>query len=178
MSNNINNNRRVMPVPQGRGAQGQMHQHRQQQQQRVPANSGGDGFGTGNFDRSSFEAPQTSVPVRGIGVDVVGGVPVDANSYLIAEWETTSARVGENVRIRAKLNRGIDGVARVQVFHEHRGQQVWVESINGFINKGVVTANWIAKDNITDYDKGFYFFTIIGGRANAQSTNQLKLRGK
>lgn len=177
-ANNVNNKTRVvMPIPQGRGAQGQMHQH-QQRQQKQPNNSGGESYGTGNFDESSFQAPQTQVPVRGIGTDVFGDAPVGTNSYLVSEWETTQAKVGANVRIKAKLNRGIDGVARIQVFHEHNGQQIWVESVNGFINKGVVTASWVTKDNINDYDKGNYFFTIIGGRANAQSTNRLKLSGK
>ena len=176
-SSGINNNRRVMPVPKPRESQGQMHQH-QNHQQKQPKNSGGDGFGTGTFDQSSFEAPQTKVPVRGVGVDVFGDASVGTNSYLISEWATTQAKVGANVRIRATLNRGIDGVARVQVFHHHNGQETWVDSVNGFINKGVVTASWVVKDNIKDYDQGEYFFTIIGGRANAQSTNRLKLSGK
>jgi hypothetical protein len=176
-SNGVNNNRRVMPVPKGRESQGQMHQH-QNQQQKQPGGSGGDSFGTGQFDQSSFEAPQTKVPVRGVGVDVFGDAAVGTNSYLISEWETTSAKVGASVRIRAKLNRGVDGVARVQVFHLFNGQETWVESVNGFINKGVVTASWVAKNNVVNFDKGEYFFTIIGGRANAQSTNRLKLSGK
>jgi hypothetical protein len=175
-SNGINNNRRVMPVPKPRESQGQMHQH-QNQQQKQPR-GGGDSFGTGQFDKSSFDAPQTKVPVRGVDVDVFGAAAVDTNFYLISEWEKNAAKVGDNVRIRAKLNRGIDGVARVQIFHQYEGRETWVDSVNGFINKGIVTASWVVKDNLTNYDKGDYFFTIIGGRANAQSTNRLKLSGK
>jgi hypothetical protein len=178
-SSNVNKtNRRVMPVPKPRESQGQMHQHEQHQQKQPNKSSDAESYGTGNYDESSFEAPQTNVPVRGIGLDVLGQVPTGVNSYLISEWETTAAKVGASIRIIAKLNCGIDGVARVQVFHQSNNQEIWVESVNGFINKGVVTANWIAKANVKDFDKGDYFFTILGGRANAQSTNRLKLTGK
>lgn len=178
MSSNVNNNRRVMPVPQSRESQGQMHEHRQHQQKQPNNATDAESYGTGNYDKSSFQAPQTNIPVRGIGLDVLGQTPTGVNSYLISAWEKTVARVGTSVRIRATLNCGINGVVRVQVFHQHNNQDVWVESVNGFINKGIVTANWVTKDNVKDYDKGDYFFTIIGGKANAQSTNRLKLIGK
>ena len=95
--------------------------------------------------------------MRGIGVDIFGDAPVSANSYLVADWEKTLAKVGESVRIKAVLNKGIDGVVRVQVIHDIDGQQVWVESVNGFLNKGVVEASWVAKDNVKDWNKGDYF---------------------
>ncbi len=131
---------------------------------------------TGGFDKSSLEAPQTHVPVHGVRLDVIGRAPVGANFYLIAEWSKTHARVGDTVLIRAVLSRGINGAVRVQIFHEVDNRQIWVESVNGFINKGVVSARWTTKNKAKDYDRGCYFFTIIGGRANATSSNRLTLR--
>ncbi len=168
MSVNNVNRYRIMPPSASKNPNNQFYQKEQEQP----------GGATGNFDQSSFQAPQTQIPVRGIGVDIFGDAPVGANSYLVAEWEKTSASVGEGVRIKAVLNNGIDGVVRVQVIHDCDGQQIWVESVNGFLNKGVVTASWVAKDKVKDWDKGSYFFTIIGGKANATSGNRLTLSGK
>ena len=161
---------RIMPPSAGRQPNNQFYQKQQQQQ---PATGV-----TGNFDKSSFDAPETRVPQRGPAVDIFGGVNVSANAYLVAQWEKTSAAVGESVRIKAVLNKGVDGAVRVQVIHDCDGQQIWVESVNGFINKGVVTASWTAKDTVKDWSKGSYFFTIIGGKANATSGNRLTLSGK
>ncbi len=161
-----------MPPSASRHPNNQFYQKEQQNQ---PEQAGET---TGNYDQSSFQSPQTQVPRRGVGVDIFGEAPVGANSYLVADWEKTSAKVGENVRIKAVLNKGIDGVVRVQVIHDVDGRQVWVESVNGFLNKGVVTASWVAKDNVKDWSKGNYFFTIISGKANATSGNRLKLTGK
>jgi len=172
MSVNNVNRYRIMPPSASKNPNNQFYQKEPQEQQEQPSGA------TGNFDESSFQAPQTQVPVRGIGVDIFGDAPVSANAYLVAEWEKTSATVGEGVRIKAVLNKGIDGVVRVQVIHDCNGQQIWVESVNGFLNKGVVTASWIAKDKVKDWDKGTYFFTIIGGKANATAGNRLKLSGK
>lgn len=168
MSVNNVNRYRIMPPSASRNPNNQFYQKEQQQQQQ----SGGN---TGSFDQSSFEAPETRVPQRGVGVDIFGGANVGANAYLVADWEKTSAAVGENVRIKAVLNAGVDGVVRVQVIHECDGQQIWVESVNGFLNKGVVTASWTTKDTVKDWNKGSFFFTIIGGKANATSGNRLKL---
>lgn len=168
MSNNINRYR-IMPPSAGRQPNNQFYQKEQNQQQEQQKES------TGNFDQSSFQAPQTQVPLRGYGIDIFGDAPISANSYIAAEWEKTSAKVGENVRIKAVLNKGIDGVVRVQIIHDVNGQQVWVDSVNGFLNKGVVNAVWIAKNKGTDWNQGEYFFTIIGGKANATSGNRLKL---
>jgi hypothetical protein len=173
MSVNNVNRYRIIPPSASKNPNNQFYRKEQQQEQ--PEHSSA---ATGNFDQSSFQAPQTQVPVRGIGVDIFGDAPVSANAYLVADWEKTSAAVGEGVRIKAVLNRGIDGVVRVQVIHDYNGQQIWVESVNGFLNKGVVAASWITKDNVKDWDKGTYFFTIIGGKANATSGNRLKLSGK
>jgi hypothetical protein len=162
---------RITPPSASRNPNNQFYQKEQQQQQESTGT-------TGNFDKSSFQAPQTQIPLRGTRVDIFGDAPVGANSYLVAAWEKPSAGVGEGVRIKAVLNKGIDGVVRVQVIHDHDGQQTWVESVNGFLNKGVVTASWITKDNVKDWDKGTYFFTIIGGKANATSSNRLKLLKK
>lgn len=172
MSSNNINRYRIMPPSASRNPNNQFYQKEQQNQQEQSSNT------TGNFDQSSFQSPQTQVPLRGVGVDIFGDAPVGANSYTVADWEKTSAKVGENVRIKAVLNKGIDGVVRVQVIHDVGGQQVWVESVNGFLNKGVVTASWVTKDNVKDWNKGDYFFTIIGGKANATSGNRLKLSGK
>lgn len=166
------NRYRIMPPPPARNSNNQFYQKEPPPE---PPQSGG---ATGNFDKSSFDAPETRVPQRGPTIDIFGGASVGANAYLIAEWEKTSAGVGESVRIRAVLNKGVDGVVRVQVIHDHDGQQVWVESVNGFLNKGVVTANWVTKDTVKDWNKGSFFFTIIGGKANATSGNRLKLTGK
>ncbi len=169
----VNNNRyRILPPAASRNPNNQFYQKEQEQQSEQTGET------TGNFDRSSFQTPQTQIPRRGVGIDIFGDAPVGANSYTIADWEKTSAKVGESVRIKAVLNKGINGVVRVQVIHDCDGQQIWVESVNGFLNKGVVTANWIAKDNIKDWNKGDYFFTIIGGKANATSGNRLKLTGR
>lgn len=167
MSNNINRYR-IMPPSAGRQPNNQFYQKQQDQQpeqQNEP---------TGNFDQSSFQAPQTQIPQRGYSVDIFGDAPVSANAYIVADWEKTSAKVGESIRIKAVLNKGIDGVVRVQVIHDINGQQVWLESVNGFLNKGVVNAVWISK-KVKDWDQGEYFFTIIGGKANATSGNRLKL---
>ncbi len=170
MSVNNVNRYRIMPPSASRNPNNQFYQKEQQQEQ-----SSGN---TGSFDQSSFEAPETRVPQRGVGVDIFGGAKIGANAYLVADWEKTSAAVGENVRIKAVLNAGVDGVVRVQVIHECDGQQIWVESVNGFLNKGVVTASWTTKDTVKDWNKGSFFFTIIGGKANATSGNRLKLTGK
>lgn len=167
MSVNNVNRYRIMPPSASRNPNNQFYQKEQQQEQ-----SGGN---TGNFDKSSFEAPETRIPQRGPTVDIFGGVNVGANSYLVAKWETESAKVGETVRIRAVLDKGVDGAVRVQVIHDCDGQQAWVESVNGFLNKGVVTASWTTKDTVKDWNKGSFFFTIIGGKANATSSNRLKL---
>ncbi|HEY8563539.1 MAG TPA: hypothetical protein VIL74_24385 [Pyrinomonadaceae bacterium] len=164
---------RIMPPSADRQPNNQFYQ-KQPQQQRPPKSNGS----TGNFDKSSFEAPETRVPQRGPAVDIFGGVTVSANAYLIAQWEKTSAAIGESVRIKAVLNKGVDGAVRVQVIHDCDGQQIWVESVNGFINKGVVTAAWTTKDTVKDWNKGNYFFTIIGGKANATSGNRLTLTAK
>ena len=166
------NHYRIMPPSASRNPNNQFYQKQPQQQ---PQQSSG---ATGNFDKSSFEAPETRVPQRGLTVDIFGGANVSANAYLIAQWEKTFAAVGETVRIRAILNKGIDGAVRVQVIHDYDGQQIWVESVNGFINKGVVSASWTTKDTVKDWNKGSFFFTIIGGKANATSGNRLSLAGK
>ena len=176
MSDSVDN-RRVMPVLGGSGAPNQLLRQQQQQQQESrtpPGNASAPA--TGGFDRSSFEAPQTLVPVHGVGLDVIGRAPVGTNLYLIAEWSKTHARVGDLVRIKAVLSKGINGAVRVQIFHEVDQRQIWLESVNGFINKGVVSAKWITKNKAVNYDRGSYFFTIIGGRASATSTNRLTLR--
>jgi hypothetical protein len=170
MSVNKVNRYRITPPSESKNPNNQFYQ-KQPQQQKQQQSTGT----TGQFDKSSFEAPQTQIPLRGTSVDIFGGAPVGANSYLVAKWESESARVGEAVRIRAVLNKGIDGVVRVQVIHDYDGQQVWVESVNGFLNKGVVTASWVTKDTVKDWNKGTFFFTIIGGKANATSSNRLKL---
>jgi hypothetical protein len=170
------NHYRIMPPSASRRANNQFYQKEQPQNQQPPEEQSSDT--TGNFDKSSFEAPETRVPQRGPTVDIFGGANVGANAYLIAQWEKTSAAVGESVRIRAVLNKGVDGAVRVQVIHECGGQQVWVESVNGFLNKGVVTASWTTKDTVKDWNKGSFFFTIIGGKANATSGNRLTLTGK
>ena len=162
---------RIMPPSAARQPNNQFYQKQPPPQ---PTSNGS----TGSFDKSSFEAPETRVPRRGPNVDIFGGVNVGANAYLVAQWEKTSAAVGESVRIKAVLNKGVDGAVRVQVIHDCNGQQVWVESVNGFINKGVVTAAWTTKDTVKDWSKGSYFFTIIGGKANATSGNRLTLSGK
>jgi hypothetical protein len=174
MSFNYVNRYRIMPPAASRNPNNQFYQKEQQQQQEQQQSGGA----TGSFDKSSFEAPETRIPQRGPTVDIFGGANVGANAYLVAEWEKTSAAVGENVRIKAVLNSGVDGVVRVQVIHDHDGQQIWVESVNGFLNKGVVTASWTTKDTVKDWNKGSFFFTIIGGEANATSGNRLKLAGK
>ena len=165
------NHYRIMPPSASRNPNNKFYQ---KQQQEEPQSSGT----TGSFDKSSFEAPETRIPQRGPTVDIFGGANVGANAYLIAQWEKTSASVGESVRIRAVLNKGLDGAVRVQVIHDYDGRQVWVESINGFLNKGVVTASWTTKDTVKDCHKGGFFFTIIGGKANATSGNRLTLSGK
>jgi hypothetical protein len=162
-----------MPPSASRNPNNQFYQKEQQPQQ--PQESSGT---TGNFDKSSFEAPETRIPQRGPQVDIFGGANVGANAYLVAKWEKESAAIGETVRVRAVLNQGIDGAVRVQVIHDCDGQQIWVESVNGFLNKGVVTAAWVTKDTVKDWNKGNFFFTIIGGKANATSSNRLKLAGK
>ena len=161
---------RIMPPSASRNPNNQFYQKEQQQQQEQQSSGA-----TGSFDKSSFEAPETRVPQRGPTVDIFGGANVGANAYLVAEWANTSAGIGETVRIKAVLNKGIDGAVRVQVIHDCNGQQVWVESVNGFLNKGVVTASWTTKDTVKDWNKGSFFFTIIGGKANATSGNRLKL---
>ena len=168
MSDNVDN-RRATPVLSGSGVPNPLLQ--QQQQEPATTNAA-----TGGFDRSSLEAPQTLVPVHGVGLDVIGRAPVGANLYLIAEWSKTHARVGDLVRIKAVLSKGLNGAVRVQIFHDVDHQQIWLESVNGFINKGVVSAKWITKNKARNYDQGSYFFTIIGGRASATSTNRLILR--
>jgi len=172
MSVNKVNRYRITPPSASKNPNNQFYQKEPQTQ---PEQTGGT---TGNFDQSSFQAPQTQIPLRGVGVDIFGDAPVGANSYLVAEWEKTSAAVGESIRIKAVLNKGIDGVVRVQVIHDCNGQQIWVESVNGFLNKGVVTASWVTKNTVKDWNKGSYFFTIIGGKANATSGNRLTLSGK
>jgi len=170
MSVNNVNRYRIMPPSASKNPNNQFYQ-KEQQSQPQPQSSGD----TGSFDKSSFEAPETRVPRRGVDVDIFGAAPVGANSYLVAEWDKTSAGVSENVRIRAVLNKNIDGVARIQVIHDHDGQQTWVETVNGFITKGVVNASWTTKNTVKDWNKGAYFFTIIGGKANATASNRLKL---
>jgi len=170
MSVNNINRYRIMPPSASKNPNNQFYQKEQQQPSEQQSSEA-----TGNFDKSSFEAPETKVPQRGVGVDIFGGANVGANAYLVADWEKTSAAVGESVRIKAVLNKGIDGVVRVQVIHDYDGQQVWVESVNGFLNKGVVTASWVTKNTVKDWNKGTFFFTIIGGKANATSGNRLKL---
>lgn len=169
MSVNNINRYRIVPPTASRNPNNQFYQKEQQQQQQESSGN------TGNFDQSSFDAPETRVPQRGPAVDIFGGANVGANAYLVAQWDQTSAKVGDIVRIRAVLNKGIDGVARIQVIHDCEGQQTWVETINGFINKGVVTAGWTTKDTVKDWNKGTFFFTIIGGKANATASNRLKL---
>lgn len=166
------NRYRIMPPPAAGNPNNQFYEKEGQPAPPAHSNDGG------NFDESSFEAPETRVPQRGPTIDIFGGANVGANAYLIAQWEKTSAAVGDPVRIRAVLNRGIDGVVRVQVIHDCDGQQVWVESVNGFLNKGVVTAVWVTKDTVKNWNDGEFFFTIIGGRANATSANRLRLTGK
>jgi hypothetical protein len=175
MSVNNANRYRIMPPTASRNPNNQFYQKEQQQQNQQQQQSGGS---TGAFDKSSFEAPETRIPQRGPTVDIFGGANVGANAYLIAQWEKTSASVGETVRIKAVLNKGVDGAVRVQVIHDCDGSQVWVESVNGFLNKGVVTASWTTKDTVKDWNKGTYFFTLIGGKANATSGNRLTLTGK
>ncbi len=170
MSVNNVNRYRIMPPSASRNPNNQFYQKEQQKQQEQQSSGA-----TGSFDKSSFEAPETRVPQRGPTVDIFGGANVGANAYLVAEWANTSAGIGESVRIKAVLNQGIDGAVRVQVIHDCNGQQVWVESVNGFLNKGVVTASWTTKDTVKDWNKGSFFFTIIGGKANATSGNRLKL---
>ena len=167
------NHYRIMPPSASRNPNNQFYQKEPPQQPQTQSNGA-----TGSFDKSSFEAPETRIPQRGPNVDIFGGANVSANAYLIAQWEKTSAAVGESVRIRAVLNKGVDGAVRVQVIHDHDGSQVWVESVNGFINKGVVSAAWTTKDTVKDWNKGSYFFTIIGGKANATSGNTLTLVSK
>ncbi len=173
MSVNNVNRYRIMPPSASRNPNNQFYQ--KERQKKEDQQSGG---ATGNFDESSFEAPETRVPQRGPTVDIFGGANVGANAYLVAEWSQTSAGIGEIVRIKAILNKGVDGAVRVQVVHDCNGQQVWVESVNGFLNKGVVTASWTTKDTVKDWSKGSFFFTIIGGKANATSGNRLTLKGK
>ncbi|MBS1795518.1 MAG: hypothetical protein JSS81_16810 [Acidobacteria bacterium] len=170
MSNNINRYR-IAPPSASRNPNNQFYQRdRQPPQEQQPGGT------TGAFDESSFQSPETRVPQRGVGVDIFGDAPVGANAYLVAEWEKTAVAAGESVRVRAVLNKGVDGVVRVQVIHDCDGHQTWVESVNGFLNKGVVTAVWVTKKNIRDWNRGDYFFTIIGGKANATSSNRLKLK--
>jgi hypothetical protein len=169
MSVNNVNRYRIQPPSASRNPNNQFYQKEQSQQEQQS------GEATGNFDKSSFEAPETRIPQRGPTVDIFGGANVGANNYLVAEWAQTTAGIGESVRIKAILNKGIDGAVRVQVVHDCNGQQVWVESVNGFLNKGVVTASWTTKDTVKDWNKGTFFFTIIGGKANATSGNRLKL---
>jgi len=162
-------NRRVMPIPTASKGQNQNHQRDQNAQQQNKGN--GD-----NSGQSVFEVKKTSVPVPCVFGDYLGGDRFE-RKFKTARWEITTANLKTSVKINAVIDGDApDGPATVQVIHIADGKMpVLIESVSGFLDKGVITASWLTKDKVPNWREGVYRFWVIAGGAREISSNALKL---
>lgn len=160
--------RRVLQVFGGHGPQNQNHQREQNRPNPDGQNANAaDGF------------VQNPVPRHNVVIDSGNFVPgAGANYYKTAQWEVEAAKPNANVRINAELHGSVpDGTTVVinVIHHLSQTQKNVYDTITGVINKGLVSASWQTKAKGGDWNKGFFTFMIIGGRASRESTNTLRL---
>ena len=166
-------NQRVQPVFGGFGAQNQNHQRGQNQQ-----NGGGGGQQQGDgFDAADKFMEKVKVPVHNVVINPINNSPAaGGNYYKIAKWETERAKPRQNVQIIAQLHGAAnDGKVILHIIHDINGRKTRIESVEGFLTKGVVTASWLTKDIVPNWNQGVYKFIVAGGGANGESSNDLVL---
>lgn len=171
MSINGASNRKVQPVFAGFGAQNQNHQREQNQQ------NGGQKKGDG-FDSADKFIERVPVPVHNVTINPISNSPTTGGGvyYKTAKWETEKSSRSRNVKIIAELHgSAADGTVKVHVIHELKGQKTRIESVDGFLNKGVVSASWQTKDKVPNWNEGVYKFIVAGGGATGESSNDLVL---
>lgn len=163
---------RVIPVLPGRGSHNQSQEKNQQNQN----NGGGRNAPTGgNQAGDVFEdAPKTKVPVH-LNFDAVGGATAK-RTFRVCEWSATRAGLNQDVRVNIAIDGQVpDGKAVIQVIHRADGVEAWVDSAEGYLQKGIVMASWKTKAKIKNWNVGDYIFIVIAGNANCRSSNSLKL---
>lgn len=152
------NNRFVMPIPAGRGAQGNLHQHHRQN---LPPENNQETSGNGG---SLFE-PSTFKPAS----------PIGKNLYLDARWGVEKAKINTPVKIIAQLNSPLTETVTINIFQKVSGQLLPITTFKADMNYGRVETIWQAQNPNNNYNEGYYFFMIFGGRANYESMNHLVL---
>jgi len=170
MSVNGVSNQKVMPVFGGFGAQNQNHQKGQNQQ------NGGQQKGDG-FDSTDKFIEKVNVPVHNVSINPINNSPTAGkNYYKIAKWETEKSLRSRNVKIIAELHgTAADGTIKVHIIHDVKGQKTRIETIDGFLTKGVVSASWQTKNKVPNWNQGVYKFIVAGGGAGGESSNDLVL---
>jgi acetolactate synthase regulatory subunit len=159
---------RVIPVLPGRGSHNQSQEKNQQNNNSKPSlqnNQSPDGFD---------DAPKTKVPVH-LHFDAVGRA-TGQRSFRVCEWSATQAGLNQNIKVNVAIDGQVpDGKATLQIIHRLNGVEAWVDSVDGHLQKGIVTGSWKAKAKITNWNVGYYIFIVIAGGANCRSSNSLKL---
>lgn len=164
---------RVIPVLPGRESHNQSKEKGQQNPNENGGKSGGNQRG-GQFEDGFEDAPKTKVPVH-LNFDAVGGATA-SRTFRVCEWTVTRAGLNTDVKVSVIIDGQVpDGKATLQVIHCANGVEAWVDSADGHLKKGVVTASWRTKAKITNWNVGEYKFIIIAGGANCRSSNSLKL---
>ncbi len=171
-------NGKVPPVFGSFGSQNQQHQRGQNPQgggQNGAGQKGGSG-GSG-FDSADKFIEKTNVPVHNVKINPIDNSPAPGKIYYkAAKWGTGSASASDNVHISAELNGAPpDGSVKIHIIHEIDGQKTRIESIDGSLTKGVVSASWQAKNKGPNWNKGVYKFIVAGGGAIGESNNDLTL---
>ena len=165
------NNRRVPQVFGSFGSQNQNHQ-REQNQPGGGQQKKGDGF-----DSADKFIERVNVPVHNVAINPINNSPTTGkNYYKVAKWETERASPSTNVKIIAELH-GVaeNGTVKVHIIHDLNGQKTRIESVDGSLTKGIVSASWQAKNRIPKWNEGVYKFIVAGGGAMGESSNNLVL---
>ena len=164
------NNRRVPQVFSAYGSQNQNHQREQSQQ-------GGQQKKGDRFDSADKFIEKVNVPIHNVKINPINNSPTTGNNYYkVARWETEKASPSSNVKIVAELHGAVeDGTVKVHIIHDLNGQKTRIESVDGSLTKGVVSASWQAKNRIPKWNEGVYKFIVAGGGAIGDSTNDLVL---
>lgn len=170
MSVNGVNNQKVMPVFGSFGSQNQNHQKGQNQQSK--GQQKGDGF-----DSADKFIDKVNVPVHHISINPINSSPAAGGTYYkTVKWETGTSPRNNNVKIVAELHgTTANGTVRVHIIHDVKGAKTRIESLDGFLTNGVVSASWQTKARVPNWNQGVYKFIVTGGGATGESSNDLVL---
>lgn len=155
----------VMKVTEPNKNQNQLHG---QPQQPTPGqNQGGGNQGNGGAPKA---AGYSSVSTYQAG-------PIGKNTYIDACWKPNQATRNSPVTIYALLsNSAINTEVKVFIYQKINNQDIKIDELTGKMINGQVTIDWKAQNpNNDDWNKGYYFFMILGGNASKESTNKLTL---